>query len=161
LLDLNQTASAKPGAVHGASVNKARALSWYLKAAEQGDADAQNNAGYMLYRGEGSPNSKPNYVEAYFWLRKAAEQDSAAAQTSIASMFLDGLGVVKDEKEALRWYRLGAKGENANAQNQAGGMLLRGAKGIPIDKVEARQWLQLAAAQGHKDAIDTLKSISK
>ena len=50
------------------------AVKWYRKAAEQGNANAQNNLGYMYQYGKGVPQSK---LEAVKWYRKADSQGFA------------------------------------------------------------------------------------
>ena len=47
------------------------ALKWYLRAAEQGVAQAQSSLGGMYTRGEGVPK---DYVRAYAWLNLAVAQ---------------------------------------------------------------------------------------
>ena len=44
------------------------AVKWYTKAAEQGDADAQNNLAVMFDNGEGVPK---DLVQAYAWYNVA------------------------------------------------------------------------------------------
>ena len=51
-------------------------MKWYRKAAEQGDAKAQNNLGVVYDRGEGVPQDD---AEAVKWYRKAAEQGMPGA----------------------------------------------------------------------------------
>ena len=46
----------------------------WRQAAEQGDAEAQNNMGFIYGTGNGVPK---DYVEAVKWYRKAAEQGYA------------------------------------------------------------------------------------
>jgi TPR repeat protein len=45
------------------------ALSWYRKAAEQGNAAAENNLGPLYAYGRGVPQ---DYVQAYMWFQLAA-----------------------------------------------------------------------------------------
>ena len=47
------------------------AVKWYRKAAEQGDAEAQERLGHMYANGEGVPE---DYVKAYAWMNLAAAQ---------------------------------------------------------------------------------------
>ncbi len=55
-------------------------------AADQGDADAQLNLGFMYDHGEGVPQ---NYAEAVRWYRMAADQGNAIAQHNLGhSTFL-------------------------------------------------------------------------
>ncbi len=49
----------------------AEALKWYRKAAEQGNADAQNNLGFMYLNGYGVPQDN---VQAHMWFNLAAAQ---------------------------------------------------------------------------------------
>ena len=67
----------------GAVENKAKAVKWYRRAAEQGNVDAQYSLGDMYARGDGVPEDD---AEAVKWLRLAAEQDHADAQFSLDIM---------------------------------------------------------------------------
>ncbi len=53
-----------------------QAFAWYQKAAEQGNAGAQNNLGLMYYNGKGV---EQDYIKALEWYQKAAEQGDAKA----------------------------------------------------------------------------------
>jgi TPR repeat protein len=59
----------------------AEAVRWYRKAAEQGDAAAQDALGFMSGKGQGVSQ---DYAEAALWYRKAAEQGDVKAQSSSA-----------------------------------------------------------------------------
>jgi uncharacterized protein len=60
---------------------------WYRKAAEQGNANAQNKLGLMYAFGIGTPKDG---AQSLFWYRKAAEQGDASAQFAIGLMYYDG-----------------------------------------------------------------------
>ncbi len=45
-------------------------MKWYMKAAEQGDADAQYKLGFMYKEGQGVSQ---DVVQAYMWLNLAAK----------------------------------------------------------------------------------------
>ena len=49
----------------------------------------------------------------------------------------------------MKWYRLAAEQENADAQNNLGVMYFKG-KGVLQDNVTAHMWYNIAAANGHK-----------
>ena len=53
-----------------------QAVSWFRKAAEQGDAYAQTNLGVMYYSGRGVPQ---DYVQAHMWWSLAAAKGDADA----------------------------------------------------------------------------------
>src|ERR1700689_1592024 len=65
------------------------AANWYLKAAEQGYAEAQYHLGQMFAIGQGIPH---NDAEAAKWYRKAAEQGIPLAQHNLGTMYVFGQG---------------------------------------------------------------------
>jgi uncharacterized protein len=83
----------------------ATAAAWCSKAADQGDADAQNILGSVYADGEGVPQ---DYVQAAAWYRKAAEQGHAAAQSNLGEMYETGRGVPQDVIMAHMWFNLAA-----------------------------------------------------
>jgi len=64
------------------------AVTWYSKAAEQGNAKGQYSLGMMFYRGRGVPK---DYVLAHMWLNLAASRDPALekAKREWAEIFRD------------------------------------------------------------------------
>ena len=66
----------------GVPKNKAEAVKWYRKAAEQGDAASQTSLGVMYAMGMGVP---ANNVRAYLWwsLAKAQGHEDAASYLDI------------------------------------------------------------------------------
>ena len=82
--------------------NYTQAVKWYRKAAEQGDAYAQNNLGVCYKNGQGVTQ---DYYEAVKWYRKAAEQGHARAQFNLGVCYKNGQGVTQDYYEAVKWYR--------------------------------------------------------
>jgi TPR repeat protein len=76
-----------------------------LATAEQGDATAQNNLGYMYEYGYGVAQ---DYYEAVKWYRLSAEQGNATGQCSLGYMYEYGYGVAQDYTQAMRWYRQAA-----------------------------------------------------
>ncbi|MDG2170442.1 MAG: tetratricopeptide repeat protein [Opitutales bacterium] len=77
------------------------ALKWFLKAAEQGNAEAQNYLGIMYYNGLGVPEKKGKSAR---WFLKAAKQGIAEAQYYLGLMYHDGEGVLQDFEQAVKWY---------------------------------------------------------
>jgi TPR repeat protein len=69
--------------------------------AEQGDAIAQSNLGYMYYGGRGVPE---NDAEAVTWYRLAAEQGYAYAQNNLGLMYFNGAGAPQDDVRAYMWW---------------------------------------------------------
>ena len=75
---------------------------WYRLAAEQGNAKAQYNLGWMYVNGEGVAE---NYRKAI----KSFSRSNAGAQYNLGLMYAKGYGVVADNREAVKWYRTAAK----------------------------------------------------
>jgi TPR repeat protein len=92
-------------------------------------------------------------VALLLWLRsEAAEGINLHALYGLACCYYHGAGVVRDEVEALKWFRLAANQGLAVAQDNVGCFYARGKGGMAKDKVEALNWYHLAADQGHADA---------
>ena len=65
------------------------AAKWYRKAAEQGNADAQNRLGVRYDRGEGVSK---DVKEAAKWYAKSAAQGHPKAQCNLALDYKSGKG---------------------------------------------------------------------
>ena len=79
----------------------------------------------------------------------AAEQGEALAQFNLGLMYANGRGVLKDEAEAVRWFRLAAEQGEALAQSNLGAMYANG-RGVLKDSVLAHMWFNIAGASGHE-----------
>ncbi len=130
----------------------AEAAKWYRKAADQGNAHAQNILGHMYTSGRGV---RKDLAEAVKWYRLAADQGDEEAQHLLGFLYSLSAGVPVDEAEAAKWYRKAADQGDAGAQAFLGYTYEEG-MGVPKDYVLAYMWLNLAAAQGNKDERDDL-----
>jgi TPR repeat protein len=83
--------------------------------------------------------------------RKAAEQGDALTQARLGLCYAEGTGVVKDEKEAVKWFRKAAEQGDALAQSALGVCYSEGT-GVVKDETEAVKWYRKAAEQGHASA---------
>ena len=99
----------------GVPENDAEAVRWYRLAAEQGDATAQNNLGFMYARGEGVPEDD---VEAVKWYRLAAEQGDATAQTNLGVMYAIGAGLRQNNVRAYAWFSVAAAQGDEDARSK-------------------------------------------
>ena len=125
-----------------------RAVSYFKKSAEFGNAKAQRMLGDCYFWGEGIREDKR---EAVKWYRLAAEQGDAEAQRILGACYYFGTGIREDKQEAVKWYRLAAEQGNAKAQWILGGCYF-GGEGIREDKQEAVKWFRLAAEQEDAEA---------
>lgn len=110
-------AQAKLGDVYRGKLDSENALLWYRKAAAQGVAHAQSEAGRILIGFANSPLAKPavkveHGEEAIQWLLQAANQGEQAAQLGLGRQFESGKFIKQDQVEAYKWFTLAAKDGN-------------------------------------------------
>jgi hypothetical protein len=119
----------------GLPQNHSESARWWLMAANQGHADAQESIAENFH-GSG------NYSEALRWYRKAAEQGNATAQYGLGQLYDGGLGVPQDFTEAVRWYRKSAEQGNYSAQSTLA------ERKVVQDHAEAARWYRTLAEKG-------------
>lgn len=112
----------------------------YFRAAEQGNAGAQDALASCYFLGYGVEHS---YSEAAKWFRKAAEQGYASAQNSLGNCYAFGWGVKQDYAEAAKWYRKAAEQGNVYAQKALGNCYAFG-WGVAKNNSEAEKWYRKA-----------------
>ena len=86
---------------------------------------------------------------------EAAEKGDVAAMSNLAFMYAKGLGVEKDELEAIHWYKKAAENGHLTSQFNLGVIYAKG-RGVTQDFAEALKWYKLAAEQGDVTAQSTL-----
>ncbi len=79
--------------------------------------------------------------------------DYPRAQWVIGKCYWKGVGVAKDEAEAVKWYRKAAEQGVADAQYRLG-LALSAGRGVANDENEAAKWYRKAAEQNRHDAED-------
>jgi TPR repeat protein len=124
----------------GVAQDYKQAHTWYLKAAEQGDADAQNALGVMYQEGHGVAR---NMKDAIAWYKKAAERGHAKAQTNLGNLYAAGKDISQDYAQAFELYKKAADQNYAQAQVNLGICYAQGI-GVTQDHIEAYKWLTLA-----------------
>lgn len=90
--------------------------------------------------------------------KEYAEKGNAMAQFALGLKYHNGDEVVKNDVEAMNWYRLAAEQGYALAQHNIGWMYMYG-KGVPVNTAKAVKWFTLAADQGYASAQDNLNRI--
>ncbi|UTN77186.1 sel1 repeat family protein [Pseudomonas aeruginosa] len=154
----------------GGPQDKTEAARWFRKAAEQGDAAAQNEMGVLYWRGEGVDQDR---VKAGTWFERAAASGSEDAETNLGWFYLDDsqgvYSATSDEEAALldryagsrekafHWFCKAATQGDARAQFKVGEAYWNGS-GAGMNKLQARLWLEKAAQQQDADAIAWLES---
>ena len=142
------------------------ALSWFSKAAEQGNWFAQYKLGEMYYYGVGV---NQDYAEALKWYRKSAAQGILKAEFSVANMYRKGEGGEPNYKLALKWYQVSAEKGFSSSQYRLAEMYHAG-MGVPVDRKKAYVWYRIASTESQEkgnqeiqaqamDAIENLKPL--
>ena len=96
-----------------------------------------------------------DYATAFKLIKPLADQGYAEAQHNLGVMYQFAEGMIKDDKEAVRWYRKAADQGIAYAQYNLGNMYDEG-KGIEQNDKEAVKWYRKAADQGFANAQTNL-----
>ena len=123
-----------------------------IKAAEQGNADAQYKLGLSYEHGD---RVQQNYVKAAHWYILSSNRGNANAQYNLANMYEQGLGVSKNLREAADLYKSAAEQGHSNAQLHYG-LCLRNGSGIDENPEEAIKWFIKASEKGNAAAIYNL-----
>jgi hypothetical protein len=80
--------------------NPAQAISWYLPAAEKGDAEAQYQLGFLY----GMPGDTQDGPAAVKWLERAAAQGNTDAAAKLAFAYQEGVLIMPNPKRAYFWW---------------------------------------------------------
>jgi TPR repeat protein len=92
-----------------------KAIHWYRRAADTGDAAAQYRLGRCYQDGK---LVKANRNDAAVWICRAAEQGHVAAMNELGELFKRGVGVKRDLLQAHKWFNLAAAGGDSTARNR-------------------------------------------
>jgi TPR repeat protein len=95
-----------------------------------------------------------NAAKGFLLGSESAAAGSCFGQFVLGSCYLDGIGVARDDAEALRFLGLSAAQGNASAQHKLAGLFDLGwaPPTFARDDAEAERLWRLAASQGHADA---------
>ena len=133
-----------------------RPLAELRKAADNGDSAAQLVLGNSYDFGVNGLSKSPKLSAE--WYTKAAAQGNANAQNNLGSMCGRGVGVARNEVEALRLYRLAAKQGLAPSMCNLAEYLDLG-KGCEKNPVLAVLWMKRAAELGDASAQGQLGAL--
>ena len=81
-------------------------------------------------------------------IQQLAQGGDADAQFALGIRYTLGEGVLQDDKEAVKWFKLAAEQGDAKAQYMLG-LAYDFGEGVLEDDKEAVKWYKLAAEQGH------------
>ena len=127
----------------------AKALYWWRKGADRGDAASMQGIGYCYYFGEGV---ELDHRKAFEWVEKASELGHAEATCDLADYYRSGIGVEKDVPKAVELYVKAAGLGDSYAARELGYIYEGGWWGVARDKKEALKWYRVAVELGTTDA---------
>lgn len=128
-----------------------KAILWFKKAVEKGNADAMENLAVAYYE-----NGKPT-AESLIWMKKAVESGNVSAMNKLGLIYYLGNGVSPNQEEGIRWLTKAAELGQENAMMNLAGIFYR--MGGEDNRTKSIQYLHLAAAKGNVMAISRLKEL--
>ena len=112
--------------------------------AKRGDCFAQSElADVYAARNESS--------KAFLMIQQSAKAGYWRSQYELGACYYNGRGVVADEENGAKWYRVAAEKGYPVAQNILGNLYYNGS-GVPVNKEKAVEWYRRAAEQGDSQA---------
>ena len=159
-----------------AQKNYSQGTNWLIKAAAQGERNAECKLGDLYTGGFGVGK---DLTQAARWYQPAAKQGQIMAMMSLAFLYRNGDGLPINGNEAFKLFseaatriknqcdRIKSEMEKSDlqlqlviAQNCLGSMA-RDGEGVPQDFVEAYAWFNLAAANGNVYAQEERDKLTK
>lgn len=130
----------------------AKAMKYYLYAAEKNNDVAQCQIGTMYRNGEGV--TQDNSI-AMKWYLKSAEQGNVLAQFCLGAMYYIGQGVAKDYAEAFKWYHKAAEQGNDSAMWSVA-LCYENGTGVEKNIDKAVYWYKKGAEKGETNCKEAL-----
>uniref|UniRef100_A0A7S2W194 PDZ domain-containing protein n=1 Tax=Rhizochromulina marina TaxID=1034831 RepID=A0A7S2W194_9STRA len=148
----------------GIRLDYRRAATYFLRAASQGDADAQYDLA-QLYAKKGhillkTKDPKIIFERVVKFCMLAAEQAHPQARCDLAALFMNGSGVPRNEKTAIKLYKLAAAQGNAQALCNLGVMYEMG-RGVKKSRSKAIKYYTYASELGSDDALWNLEQLMR
>jgi len=133
---------------HQVARDDRRAVDYFLKAANQGHAEAQNTLGMMYGLGRGVGYNLETSVR---WYREAASRGHISAQTNLSTCYYRGEGVTRDIRKAVELLQAAAHKGGTFAQNLLGTLYFHGVE-VQKDLKQAIDWWKPLAQAGFHPA---------
>lgn len=132
-----------------------QAMKFYLKAAQLGNSNAEENIGVLYHNGSGV---NQDFHEAMTWYLKAAEKGNDYAENGIGVLYQNGQGVEQDYREAMKWFLKAAQQGNLISEFCLGQLYEKGL-GISQNYNEAIKWFRKAADNGDAGAENEIGNL--
>ncbi len=129
--------------------NYQEALRLFKLASDKKDPEATYRLARMHAQGLGVKQDLKEEKRLLELIKNAAETGESVAQFVLGIMYANGHGVIWNDIEPVRWYRLSAEQGNEKAQCNLG-FMYQNARGVERkDYVEAIKWYKLSAKLGN------------
>lgn len=123
----------------------------YFSQSAQVDGYANSELALGTYYQYGNPPVKKDYRKAKYWYEKAAEQKNSEAINLLAYMYIEGLGVNKNNKEAISLLITASNLGNGKAAFNLGQIYETGKLGEKKDVELSKKWFLKAKELGYSD----------
>jgi len=137
---------ASVAAKHG---DYATAMRLLRRLAEQGNAEAEGEIGYLYQDGDGVPR---NPELAMSWFRKSATDGYLLAQNKLGLMYANGWGVPQDGPQSVFWFRKAAEQGYAPAQGSLVRIYTEG-RLVRQDPAQAGYWQAKLSVNPHSRVV--------
>lgn len=124
-----------------------KAVTWFKKAAKQGEVGATYYYGYLMFNGQGMVQDKKGGIKL---LQSAADKNFTMAYYQLGRIYYEGDGTDQDYKKAVEYLRKAAESKNYKAKWLLGLCYLNG-NGVKQDYYFATQLLADAAPSHQKE----------
>jgi TPR repeat protein len=146
----------------GTAVNKAKAVQYTILSANQKNALAEDKLANLYFHGDGVPRDLSATVSWFFRAaadgRTDANDASADAKYSLGILYLNGIGLNKDEAEGARWITGSVIAGYAPAQELLGELYQIG-RGVPQNQGKAMALYRAAARKDYGPAKISLAKL--
>lgn len=141
-------------ALYSSKKDFAKAMTYELRLAEHGAADAAYNIGVMYSKGDGVAKNEDKAVE---WYRRAGELCNGSYCNYVGSLYFNGTMVRQDEAEAAKWFkRAAALGSKEGMLNLA---LCYLGRGLPANYLWAYAYANLSGLNSNPNTTLVGKAI--
>ena len=141
-------------ALYSSKKDFAKAMTYELRLAEHGAADAAYNIGVMYSKGDSVAKNEDKAVE---WYRRAGELCNGSYCNYVGSLYFNGTMVRQDEAEAAKWFkRAAALGSKEGMLNLA---LCYLGRGLPANYLWAYAYANLSGLYSNPNTTLVGKAI--
>ncbi len=140
----------------GVDCDMASAVEWWQKAADMGDAYANDRLGYCYSLGQGG--LPKDAQQSFVHYLKAAEDGYSKGYFSVGLCYKEGDGVEHDDEKAFGWFNKAARHDNPMAWVELGHCYAAGS-GTAQDYGKAVEWYRKVVDLGGHAFPDALRGL--